>query len=458
MLGLDELDYGAAIERLRQVPDYEKTPTTEVAAAYFHHGRIIELWAAAGDPHTSYPIVIVGGSDGKGSTAAMLANILSAAGYRVGLYTKPHFHTYRERMRINGQMIEKAAFAQAFAAAQSYMSATTLDVCTRTELMITMGLDHFRRHHVDVAVIEGNIGGYIDLLSVIHPAVVAYGSISLEHSPLLGTTIREIAREKSGLMKPGCSVVSHPQLPEALEELQYAAEAQNVPLIQVGKDVLVEEHPRAIGCTQNVKIDYQELKLRPGDGVPSQAASLSLRGRYQYSNAGVAVTAAILFAQRFAPIRSTAIADGLVATEWPGRLELVEGTQQILLDGAHNPAKLTTLAHELQHCFSFRNLVMIFGASSDKDVGQMLSVAGSVADRLILTASSNPRSVPVAELAAMAYRLNISVEESGPVDAALERAKKTARPDDLICIAGSMYVVIEARVALGLAPHHESSW
>lgn len=452
--------YETAIGMLRDLPDYEKTSTQEFAEQFIHQDRIVELWNAAGNPQRAFPSIIAAGSNGKGSISAMLASILHGAGYRVGLWTKPHFHTHRERIRVGMEMIEPDAFVDVFRAVEGFAARTSLEVCSRYEFMVTMALEYFRRRGVDVAVLEGGAGGYIDLLSAIEGTAVAYGTVTMEHADLLGDTIAEIAREKSGLIKPGCPVVSEAQVPEAIAELRAAAAERSSPFYEVGRDIVVRGVPDDPDPShRTVVLEYRHPDLLAEVEVPEQVVRLSLRGRYQRQNAGAAVASAILFGRGRRPVPAQAIEDGLAAVDWPARLELVDWNGvPVLMDSAHNAAKVDTLVSALEEDFQYRSVVAVIGISSDKDAVQILRSIGKVARVVVLTQSTHPRRTPVQDLERIAGELGVRCEAHPRVEDAVRRARALMVPGDLLCISGSMFVVMEARVVIGVVAESERSW
>lgn len=455
----DREPYLHAIGRLRAMPDYEKTSTDDFAREYIHQGRIVELWKAAGDPQRAYPVIVAAGSNGKGSISAMTANILTRAGYRVGLWTKPHFHTHRERIRVVGEMVGEESFACLFDAVAASVAATSLRSTSRYEFMVTMALEHFRRAAVDVAVLEGGAGGYIDLLSAIEELSVVYGSITMEHAALLGDTIGAIAREKSGLIKHGCVAVAQSQAADAMRELREAAASRDAALYVIGEDVLVERAPGTGAAPQSAALEYVHPDVRAAVGVASHTAPVALRGRYQLLNAAAAATTAALFGRGRRPVGPGAIEAGLGTVEWPARLELAEiGGRRFLLDSAHNAGKIETLVQALDEDFSYGRLVAVIGISWDKDAAAMLTSIASRADVLIVTQSTHPRRTLASDLASIAASLGIACEACGDVNSAIARARELTGPEDLICVSGSMFVVMEAQVAAGFVAETEPSW
>jgi len=399
--------------------------------------RMRELVRRMGDPQNQYPTLHIAGSKGKGSTSAMTAAILQEAGYHTGLYTSPHLHTFRERMRVDGQLIGHQQLADLWE-----MARPTVRELSRTptfEIITLLAFMHFARMQVDWAVIEVGLGGRLDATNVIKPAACAITSLSLEHTDLLGNSITSIAYEKAGIIKPEIPVVTGPQPPAAMEVIQQAAAQTESPLIRVGQDwrwQIREQSP------QGLWLDIYGPESTITD------VHVPLTGSHQAINTTIAVALVDSLRAQGTEIPSETIRAGLARTYWPGRLELLSQSPSIVLDSAHNSDSALRLQHALS-IFPYRRLILLFGVSSDKDITGMLQILGQEADSIILTRSFHPRAADPAQLAQTAHQLFphkqiIATEDAAP---GLEQALALANEDDLILVTGSLFVVAAVREA-----------
>jgi len=332
--------------------------------------RIEALLEALGNPEQRYTLVQVGGTNGKGSTAAMLAAVLRAAGRRVGLYTSPHLVSFRERIRVDGEAIAEDDVADGFDALATLVA--RLDA-TMFEATTALALDHFAREAVDVAVLEVGLGGRLDATTVGEPAVAAIARIDLDHQEVLGSTLEAIAREKAAIIRSGIAVAAA-QAPEAAAVLRARAAETGVPLQMEGRELAVRVTARDLAG--------QTLELA-GPGWRLDAARIPLLGTFQPSNALLAAAAA-----RALDVDAAAIREGLARARWPGRFEVLRaGDRHVVLDGAHNPGGAHALAASLAAWFDDTPVTLVFAAFRDKDAAAMLAPLAARAHRVILTAS-----------------------------------------------------------------------
>ncbi|MDI3340699.1 MAG: folylpolyglutamate synthase/dihydrofolate synthase family protein [Sphaerobacter sp.] len=407
--------------------------------------RTAWLLEALGRPEARVPALHIAGTKGKGSTAACAAAMLRAAGYRVGLYTSPHLHTFRERIQIDGAPIAPETFAaltDEVAAANRRLAAAKPDwgEATAFEVATALAFLAFARAAVDVAVVEVGLGGRLDATNVITPAVAVITPISYDHTAILGNTLAAIATEKGGIIKPGRPVVLGPQPAEARATLERLAAERGSPVYIAGRDWHARPGDAGFDLTGPWG-SYRDLRL-------------ALRGRHQVENAATAVAACWLLREAGLTVSEAAVRAGLAAVHWPGRLEVVREQPLVVVDGAHNVDAVTRLAEALVEVFGPRRRTLILGIAGDKDVEAMLATLAPLASRVIATASHHPRAAAAARVAAAARAAGgpaLAVEEAPDVATALRRAIEAAAPEDLICVTGSLYAVAEAREALGLA-------
>ena len=396
--------------------------------------RIETLLQALGNPERRYTLAQVGGTNGKGSVAAMLASMLRADGRRVGLYTSPHLVSFRERIRVNGEAISEDDVADGFDAIATLVA--RLDA-TMFEATTALALDHFAREAVDVAVLEVGLGGRLDATTVGTPAVTAVTRIDLDHQDVLGSTLAAIAAEKAAIIRSGVAIASA-QAPEAAHVLLARAEAVGVPLLMEGRDLSVRVHARDLSG-QVIDCAGPGWRL---DGLP-----LPLLGVYQPSNALVALAAA-----RVLGVTDSAAREGLVRARWPGRFEILRARDRIVvLDGAQNPAGAETLAASLAAWFGDTPVTLVFGALRDKDARGMLAALAPRARRIILTASSSKRAAPPQTLRA-ALPAATAADVADSVAEALALAAREPRTP-ILCIAGSLSLLGDVlRIATGDKP------
>ena len=411
----------------------------QARATKFDLENIRVLSAHLGNPQQNFRSVHVAGTNGKGSTSAMLASILGAAGLRAGLYTSPHLVRINERIRIGDAEISDADFAATFTrvhAAIEKLLATgaLLAHPTYFECVTAMAFDYFAAQKVDLAVIEVGMGGRLDSTNLIVPEVAVITRIDFDHETFLGHSIEEIAAEKAGIIKPGAWVVKASGNPVAAEIIRRRATEQNARLLEVDTAYAVSALNSEDGCYRFVATE-QATKWRIEIALP-------LAGRFQVQNALTAIAAARLLAERGFAVTDAAIARGLAAVRWPGRIERVNDQPAVYLDGTHNPAGARELAAFWQEQFPGRRIHLIYGAMRDKAVDEVAGLLFPLAASVILTQSPQPRSITARTLALITRHLAPAAVEVIPEPAtALERALELAAPDDIVFATGSLYLV-----------------
>jgi dihydrofolate synthase/folylpolyglutamate synthase len=387
--------------------------------------RIEALLAAIGNPERAFRIVQVGGTNGKGSVSAMLAAILEAAGHRVGLYTSPHLRDFRERIRVNGKEISEADVVDGVEAIGTLVA--RLDA-TMFEAATALGLDHFARESVDIAVLEVGLGGRLDATTVGEPAVEVLSRIDYDHQAYLGDTLVQIAGEKAAIIRAGVAFAAR-QEPEVEEVLIRRASEQGVPLAIEGRELHV--------TASHGTLDGQQLDLE-GPDWRLKDVHCRLLGAFQPGNALLAVAAA-----RELGASEDAVRRGLLAVEWPGRFQILRHDPVLIVDGAHNPGGARALAASLRAYFPHEALTLVVGISADKDQAGILGALAPLASRLILTAYRGPRAAPPAALRALVPPTGGRVDTADSLHAALTLAMEEPRTP-VICVAGSLYLVGEA--------------
>lgn len=443
------MNYRQAIDYLLSLVDHERQmPALPRQKRIYDLGRMTALLEILGNPHLAVPTIHIAGTKGKGSTAAMVDAVLTAAGYRTGFYSSPHLHTFRERIRRDTQPVGETEFAELVAAvkpaAQRLAANSYLGPASLFEFMTAMAFHCFAQERVDFQTIEVGLGGRLDATNVVSPAVCAITSVSLDHIAILGDTVGAIAADKAGIIKAGVPAVIAPQVPEALTPLVAAAQEKQAPLIQVGRDV-TWRGGRSGG-------DGQKLTVQGRLG--SYSLRIPLLGPHQQENAAVAVAALEVLREQGYSIPERAIVAGMAAVQWPGRLEVLARRPAVVADGAHNVYSVAALLAALPQCFDYRRLILIAGFSRDKSVAGMVELLAGAQPQVIAARSRHPRSVAPAAIANL-FRGNGTdeVRERDTVAAAWELAWELAGPEDLILAAGSLFVAAELREAvLGIEP------
>jgi dihydrofolate synthase/folylpolyglutamate synthase len=386
----------------------------EIKSAKLGLERIVAVLAALGNPERAYRVVHVAGTNGKGSTCAMIDAGLRAAGVRTGLFTSPHLIEPTERIQIDGIPVSAGDFERAFNVVHEVAEKLDLD-CHPTyfETVTAMAFWLFREKQVHTAVVEVGLGGRLDSTNVVNPALTVITPIDFDHEAYLGHTIEAIAGEKAGILKPGVPAVFSRQRPEALKVLEARAAQVNARVTH-----------------------FEDFEIRDlvvdARGSRFSGIVCPLAGEHQVDNA---VTAALA-------LRALGVSPaGIAEARWPGRIEYVSPNPDIILDGAHNPAGARSLARYLERFYAGRRIWLVYGAMRDKAIDEVAGVLVPLAAELVLTAPDTSRALRPKALQEFAGRGQIEPT----VEAAIAYARANAAPEDVIVITGSLFVVGEAR-------------
>ena len=432
------MDYRESLRYLLSFTDFEKLPGSAYSAANFDLRRMVELLSLLGNPHLVPRTIHIAGTKGKGSTAAMIASALSADGCRTGLYTSPHLHTFRERMRVDGEMIEEGMFAdltdKARPAVEEVNRRHEYGELTTFEILTAVAFSFFDEQGVDFQVLETGLGGRLDATNVVSPELCVITSISRDHAEVLGDTLAEIAGEKAGIIKRGAQVISAPQRPEAAAVIEDACRRNETTLVVVGRDVTWRK------LTSDLSGQSFEVEGTRG----SYKLAIPLLGAHQLENAATTVAALEALG-----VESNAIARGLAQVMWPGRLEVLRREPVVMVDGAHNADSARRLKESITEYFDHKRLILVIGASSDKDVAGMVAELAPLASAVIATRSRHPRAVAPAGLIDEFSRYGVVPRVTESVAAAMKLALAKAKPGDLICAAGSVFVIAEVLEEMG---------
>lgn len=449
------MSYETAIARMYAL-GHELT-TTPAQKFDLAHMRV--LLEALEHPERKFPAVLIAGTNGKGSTAATLASILEASGYKTGLYTSPHLVRINERIRINGAAIADDDFALIHdlvdRTAERLVSENDLPWHPSFfEMLTAIAFEYFARERVEIAVLEVGMGGRLDATNVVEPRVSVITDISLDHQKFLGNTLTEIAREKAGIIRPNGVVITLPQTPEANDVLGNAmlsAGARAVSAVPYVPPVSPNSGPYLEPSTRE-KAGYVSRYPLQVMGKEIQVET-PLVGRHQLRNLALAIAAAEeLSCQGFAGINAAGIERGIRETRWPGRFQVLPATAEhpeVVFDVAHNPAGAWALRSTLSATYEERPLIFVFGAMRDKAIREMAEILFPLADAVIATHADNPRAATAAEIREAARRVPTEIDEAPDVPAALAKARTAAGARGLVVVTGSIYIVGDAMRALG---------
>lgn len=423
--------------------DYEKQQKLRYNVTTFDLNRMHKLLKALGNPQNKTRMIHIAGTKGKGSTATMLAKMLQANGYRVGLYTSPHVTTLHERIVVNSEMISEKQMLALINRLHPVIEKqfASEDSPTFFEIFTAAAFLFFAEQKVDIAVIETGLGGRLDSTNVIDPILVGITSISIDHQNLLGNDIVSIAKEKAGIIKEGIPVVTVPQDQRAMKVLRRQATELNAPLVVTGRDVdfsyrfeSSREHgPHTRICITTPTSRFEHLR------VP-------LPGEHQAINCGLALTMLDKLKTLGYSIEETKAVEGLSRVRMVGRMEIISEDPRILVDAAHNAASIRALIQAIGQHVPYDSMVIIFGCNADKDVRGMLEQLQFGADKVIFTRSHSPKAVFPHELAEMYTEIcGKMCQTAMTLGEAMQIARSAISREDLICITGSFYLVGQAK-------------
>jgi len=432
------LNYQQAVDYVISQTDYERLAGHNKAPPKFDLGRMEALLERLGNPQNSTPAVHVAGTKGKGSTCAIIAQVLQEAGYLTGLYTSPHLHTMRERIRLNGRLISEANFAahvgQVKEAAEEVNATGVYSPVSTFEILTAGAFCYFKSAGAQFQVLEVGLGGRLDATNVVTPKVSVITSLSLDHMEVLGSTLHEIAGEKAGIIKRGVPLVASPQKEEALAVLKDIASERGAPLVLAGRDITWEPRSR----------DLKGQSFVARSRTRAYDLWMPLLGDHQLENAATALGALEqLIAEGFA-ISPGAIVQGFRKVSWPGRLEVLKRAPTVVVDGAHNTYSAERLAEAVMHLFSYERLILVVGMNSDKDVHGIVSALAKLRPYVVATASRYPKAAPPETLLSLFSSNGLEGEIKSSVAEAMGSALRLAGGKDMILATGSLFVVAEA--------------
>ncbi len=432
-------NYQAAFRYLMERTDFERMRAVKYNEQNFKLDRMEQLLAKLGDPHRQIRTVHVAGTNGKGSTVHMVASMLQACGYAVGVYTSPHLVELRDRIVINGQPIDKAVFAEGVKAVAKAAEKAGVEP-TFFEVVTAVCFKYFAEQAVDIAVVEVGLGGRLDSTNVLVPEACVITSIDFDHTKLLGNTLEEIAREKAGIFKKDVPAFIFEMDPAVQQVIAEVAEQVGAPLRVVNKDIdfsarfcVTEDlgpHTRVCLYTRTSRLEHLPVPL-PGE--------------HQASNCGLALAVVDHLKSVGFDCPEDRITAGLAATTVPGRMQLVWDRPRVLVDGAHNPAAVGALMRCVGAHVPYDSMICVFGCCSDKDVPGLIDKVNLGADKVIFTrAAGNPRAADPEDLQKLFNERSGKMSQvARTLPEALELATRAVSREDLVCVTGSFYLVGE---------------
>ncbi len=419
-------NFESALEYLNSLYNFEKDARRQ-SAPDFHLESIRELLTDLAEPHRRYPVVHIAGTKGKGSVAAMLTAVFRSAGLRVGTYTSPHLVDIRERIAIDGAPVDEETFAEGVFAVREVIGPRPKEFATFFEVLTASAFWIFARRGVDVAVVEAGLGGRFDATNVVVPEIAVLTRIGLDHTDRLGGTVDKIARDKAHIIKPGCTAVVAPQLPEALEPILERIDSVGARGLVHGRDFEYRMVSASLeGIEISLEMDNYRLELRS-----------PLVGSFFGENVAASAVAALAMG-----IPAEAVARGIESAWVPGRMQIISRNPLVIVDGAHNPPAAEATSKALES-LGLAPAVMVMGINRPKDYRKMLSAWAQVARVFVFARLGNPREYSPRLLADFARQLGIeALTADGPAEA-LKTARRIANPEETIFVAGSLYLAGE---------------
>jgi dihydrofolate synthase/folylpolyglutamate synthase len=436
------MDYSEAESYLQSLTDYEKSTSVLYNPANYDLRRMRLLLSALGDPHKGRNTVHIAGTKGKGSTAAMISSILTAAGYRTGRFTSPHLFSWQERIALNGLPITRRDFARIAGLVRDHVSKINAEArygkLTTFEALTAMAFSYFREKQANIQVLEAGMGGKLDSTNVVdRPDVCIITSISLDHTQILGNTVGQIAGEKAGIIKPGCMLISAPQPAEALAVIEKSRRNTSTPLVLAGRDI----------TWKNLGSNWRRQTFSVHSKSCNYTLNIPLPGDYQMENAALAIAAIEALQEKGFKIDCTHIMRGMSKVKWPLRMQVLRRRPWLIADGAHNPYSMKKVVESIDKYFPHKRTLVIFGSSQDKDIEGMAKELAGFADHVELTASSHPRAATTGQLLAAFQKAGVPCAAEDNADDALSSALSNAGEDDLILATGSLFLAAAVQKA-----------
>ncbi|MCE5208867.1 MAG: bifunctional folylpolyglutamate synthase/dihydrofolate synthase [Chloroflexi bacterium] len=448
-----EKEYQEALDYLYSFIDYSLTRSFRYTPEKFDLGRMVSFMELLGNPQKDFQVIHVAGTKGKGSVSALMANALETAGYKVGFYTSPHLHDYCERIKVNRQPIAHETFVETINKIKPQIEQAP--GISTFELTTAIGFLYFSQMKVDIAVIEVGLGGRLDATNIVNPLVSVITSLSLDHVNVLGDTLAKIAYEKAGIIKEGKPVVLAPQKEEARRVVERIAEERHAPLTQVGRDVFFAPHSRSLSgqsfflwSAEEQEYIAEYMAANGGEDWEPIKLEIPLLGYHQIENAATAYAGLQVARQSGLNISAEAIQKGFAGVEWPGRFEVFRKSPPIIVDSAHNQDSALRLRLAIDDYLTGKPVILVFGASEDKDIRGMFKELLPRVECVIATQSIHPRAIDADILVNMAYQFGCQAKAVVPIENAIKTALEMAGKESAVVVAGSIFIAAAAREVL----------
>ena len=428
--------YQETLDYLYSYIDFSLQKTSRYSPERFDLGRMWEFMALLGNLQNEYRVLHIAGTKGKGSVAALCANALQQSGLKVGLYTSPHLQDYAERMQVDGMPISHEDLVALVEEIKPNIAASP--EITTFEITTALAFLYFARREVEVAVMEVGLGGRLDATNVCEPDVTVITSISYDHTDFLGETLAEIAAEKAGIIKPGIPVVVSPQNEEARAAITRIAAERSAPMIEICEHYLY----RPLGKS----LSGQSLEVwKAGPGEPHEQLSIPLLGDHQLVNAATAYSALMVAKENGIEVTDLGLQRGFRTVEWPARFEILRQDPALIIDSAHNRDSTQKLYNVLEDYFPGQEVVLVFGASEDKDITGMLTELKPGINQVVATKSTHPRAADPDQLVSIANKLSLPAISTESVEEAMDEAEQLSDGKKIILVTGSIFVAAAAR-------------
>ncbi len=427
--------YHAALASIFAYSETARSPDQIKVGRVRKLDRMRALLGLVGNPQARYPSILIAGTKGKGSMAASLASILTAAGYRVGRYTQPHLYSYRERTWVNGDFITPGEVAKVLEEIEPALElirrqVSEIGCLTTFDVGTVLSLVSFARAGVDVAVVEVGVGGATDATNVLEPVISLIGPVGLDHRPTLGPDLGSIAREKAGVARSGASLIVGRQEREALEVIEAHACRVGASMRALGRDFRAEAS------------DWSPDSFQFEGGLGEIGGLRTpLQGDFQRDNAVTAVAAAVALTRTGWSIADEAIREGLSSVEWPGRFQTVVANPLTIVDGAHNGSAARALASAIRGCLAGRRVTLVFGMAEDKDARAFVAELAPLVERVVVTRARHARSTDPAEIAPVLGEVGVPYAIVPAPGEALQRAWEELPANGAVLVSGSLFLV-----------------
>jgi dihydrofolate synthase/folylpolyglutamate synthase len=399
--------------------------------------QVEKILKAIDEPHQEVQAIHIGGTNGKGSTAAMIASILQKEGYRVGLYTSPHLLRFTERIKVDGKEIERDEVVELAEWMRERIEAAGITLpFTFFDFTTSMAFLYFKQKMVDLAILEVGLGGRLDSTNVVDPLLSIITNIDKDHVEQLGRSLLKIAGEKAGIIKKGRPLITAAAQPQVLRLFSRTCKEKEAPYFRVGRDFRYE-------WTDDGNFNYEGLHRKLWN------VHLNLLGFHQITNGTTALGAMEVLEELGYTVSTDAMMEGLREVNWPGRLEMVSSSPRVVLDGAHNPAGALVLRAALEKEFQYDRLILLVGMMKDKDAKTFLETLAPLADHILLSKPHTDRSASPSVLLDVLGRKGKKAEVIEEMKDAIEKGLSLTREEDLLCITGSLYTIGEAKSHFG---------